>query len=131
MASSDPNRRIIQYNFYINDSRWGRMFVRICPYLPFVCLNQHRWLANRMRQESLAFKQCGNAFLACSAPGRLQQIVDSLDPSDLVTCGQKRQIETFNKGRWAIGMKQRLAFDSLEMRAALWRTRLRRTKATA
>jgi len=37
-------RWILQYNFYINDQRWGRMFVRICPYLPFsarVCLNQH------------------------------------------------------------------------------------------
>ena len=24
-------RWIVQYNFYINDQRWGRMFVRICP----------------------------------------------------------------------------------------------------
>jgi hypothetical protein len=34
-------RWIVQYNFYINDRNWGRMFVRICPYLPFsarVCL---------------------------------------------------------------------------------------------
>ena len=23
------------YNFYVNDARWGRMFVRMCPYLPF------------------------------------------------------------------------------------------------
>jgi hypothetical protein len=47
-------RWIIQYNFYINDRHWGRMFVRMCPYLPFsarVCLNQHHWLANRMRQQ--------------------------------------------------------------------------------
>jgi hypothetical protein len=37
-------RWILQYNFYINDQRWGRMFVRMSPYLPFsarVCLNQH------------------------------------------------------------------------------------------
>jgi hypothetical protein len=43
----------VQYNFYINDERWGRMFVRMCPYLPFsarVCLNQHHWLAVRMRE---------------------------------------------------------------------------------
>jgi len=41
-------RWVVQYNFYINDERWGRMFVRMCPYLPFsarVCLNQHHWLA--------------------------------------------------------------------------------------
>jgi hypothetical protein len=54
------NRWVVQYNFYINDRQWGRMFVRICPYLPFsarVCLNQHHWLANRMREEGIAFKQ--------------------------------------------------------------------------
>jgi len=42
---------------------WGRMFVRICPYLPFsarVCLNQHHWLANRMGEEGIAFKQCAS-----------------------------------------------------------------------
>src|SRR6476660_1992857 len=41
-------RWIVQYNFYINDQRWGRMFVRTSPYLPFsarVCLNQHHWLS--------------------------------------------------------------------------------------
>ena len=44
------DRWVVQYNFYINDRRWGRMFVRMCPYLPFsarVCLNQLHWLANR------------------------------------------------------------------------------------
>src|SRR6266850_1030809 len=43
-------RWVVQYNFYINDRNWGRMFVRICPYLPFsarICLNQHHWLAHR------------------------------------------------------------------------------------
>src|SRR5271169_3070368 len=28
-------RWVQQYNFYVNDRRWGRMFVRLCPYLPF------------------------------------------------------------------------------------------------
>src|SRR6516165_9584927 len=28
-------RWVVQYNFYINDRNWGRMFVRMCPYLPF------------------------------------------------------------------------------------------------
>ena len=64
-------RWIVQYNFYINDRRWGRMFVRMCPYFPFsarVCLNQHYWLANRMREQAIDFKQCSNAFLRCSQP---------------------------------------------------------------
>src|SRR5215813_2735379 len=53
-------RWVEQYNFYINDGEWGRMFVRVCPYFPFparLCLNQHHWLANRMRQrESISSK---------------------------------------------------------------------------
>src|SRR5215471_14284602 len=28
-------RWIVQYSFYLCDKYWGRMFVRICPYLPF------------------------------------------------------------------------------------------------
>jgi hypothetical protein len=57
------------------------MFVRICPYLPFsarVCLNQHHWLAKRMRSEGIDFKQCSNAFLKCSHPQKLQELSDSL-----------------------------------------------------
>jgi hypothetical protein len=86
------HRWVSQYNFYINDRIWGRMFVRICPYLPFsarVCLNQHHWLANRMRDQGIQFNQRGNAFLKCAAPDRLQKLADSLTPRDLVTCGQK------------------------------------------
>jgi hypothetical protein len=85
-------RWVIQYNFYVNDKQWGRMFVRVCPYLPFsarVCLNQHHWLANRLRQEGIDFRQCSNAFLNCSDPKRLQQLADSLTSKDLLTCGQK------------------------------------------
>jgi len=44
------DRWVIQYNFYINDRQWGRMFVRICPYLPFsarIGLNQTTSLAGQ------------------------------------------------------------------------------------
>jgi hypothetical protein len=85
-------RWVNQYNIYLNDARWGRMFVRVCPYFPFsarVCLNQHYWLANRMREEKIDFRQCTNAFLQCSDSGRLQQLADSLTAKDLLTCGQK------------------------------------------
>jgi hypothetical protein len=85
-------RWVIQYNFYINDARWGRMFVRVCPYFPFsarVCLNQHHWLANRMREERIHFQQCSNAFSMCSDAKRLQELSDSLSARDLLTCGQK------------------------------------------
>jgi hypothetical protein len=85
-------RWIVQYNFYINDARWGRMFVRVCPYLPFsarVCLNHQHWLAQRLRKEKVGFQQCSNAFLKCSDPRKLQQLADSLSARDLLTCGQK------------------------------------------
>jgi hypothetical protein len=85
-------RWVVQYNFYLNDERWGRMFVRMCPYLPFsarVCLNQHHWLANRMREEGIDFRQCANAFMSCAKPERLQELADELTPRDLVSCGQK------------------------------------------
>jgi hypothetical protein len=85
-------RWVVQYNFYVNDARWGRMFVRMCPYLPFsarVCLNQHHWLANRMREEGIDFRQCANAFMSCAKPERLQELADELTPRDLVSCGQK------------------------------------------
>lgn len=86
------HRWVNQFNFYIHDHKFGRMFVCICPYFPFparICLNQHYWLANRMREEGISFRQCANAFLSCSDPKRLQQLADSLLPCDLITCGQK------------------------------------------
>jgi hypothetical protein len=86
-------RWVNQFNFYVNDARWGRMFVRMCPYLPFsarVCLNQHHWLAIRMREEGIDYQQCTNAFLRCGNPARLQELADSLTAKDLLLqCGQK------------------------------------------
>jgi hypothetical protein len=115
------NRWVIQYNFYINDRRWGRMFVRICPYLPFsarVCLNQHHWLANRMRAEGVTFTQCSNAFIRCAQPERLQQLADALTPWDLVSCGQKwlARLTPFftGKEREQAGCQHRLFVSQVE-----------------
>ena len=86
------SRWVNQYNFYLNDRKFGRMFVRVCPYFPFparICLNQHHWLANRMKERGIRFKQCANAFLRCSDPEVLQQLSDSLLPYDVIACGQK------------------------------------------
>ena len=85
-------RWVNQFNFYMSDSRWGRMFVRRCPYFPFsarVCLNQHHWLAIRMPEEGIDFQQCANAFRKCANPARLQELADSLTAQDLLRCGQK------------------------------------------
>ena len=80
------SRFVWQYYFYLRDQDWGRMFLRICPYFPFnarVCLNQHEWLARRLQEESVFFRKAANAFVQCSNPDRLQQLADSLTPSDL------------------------------------------------
>jgi hypothetical protein len=97
------------------------MFVRICPYLPFsarVCLNQHHWLANRMSEEGIDFRQCANAFIRCSTPEQLQQLADSLDPRELSTCGQKwlaRLTPFFTaKEREEAGCQHRLFFSQVE-----------------
>jgi hypothetical protein len=85
-------RWVNRYNFYLNDQHWGPMFIRMCPYFSFsgrVCLNQHHWLALRMQQQGIAFRQCKNAFLRYSDPQRLQQLADSLSAQDLLRCGQK------------------------------------------
>src|SRR5262249_26403272 len=38
-------RWIVQYNFYINDRNWGRMFVPICPFQhAFASINTTGWL---------------------------------------------------------------------------------------
>ena len=114
-------RWIVQYNFYINDHHWGRMFVRICPYLPFsarVCLNQHHWLANLMHAEGINFKQCSNAFLNCSHPQKLQELADSLTVHDLLSCGQKwlACLTPFFKEseRKEAGCQHRLFFSQVE-----------------
>jgi hypothetical protein len=115
-------RWVVQYNFYINDDRWGRMFVRMCPYLPFsarVCLNQHYWLAARMHEEDIDFQQCTNAFLKCSNPARLQELADSLTARDLLRCGQK-WLATFTpffteRERKQAGCQHRLFFAQVEL----------------
>ena len=114
-------RWVVQYNFYINDRNWGRMFVRMCPYLPFsarICLNQHHWLANRLRERGIRFKQLANAFLKCAAPDRLQALANSLLPRDLLTCGQKwlAHLTPFfsAREREEAGCRHRLFFSQVE-----------------
>ena len=114
-------RWVQQYNFYVNDRRWGRMFVRLCPYLPFsarVYLNQHHWLANHLRQEGIEFQQCSNAFLNCKDPKRLQELADSLTSRDLLTCAHK-WLAAFtpfftDQERHQAGCQHRLFFAQVE-----------------
>ena len=114
-------RWVEQYNFYVQDSRWGQMFVRVCPYFPFsarVCLNQHYWLARRLQDRDIRFQQCANAFLQCSDPEGLQQLADSLTADDLIPCAQKwltRFTPFFTpEERQYAGVQHRLFFAQVE-----------------
>jgi hypothetical protein len=114
-------RWVEQYNFYLNDREWGRMFLRVCPYFPFsarLCLNQHHWLANRLREHGIRFEQPGNAFLNCSDPKALQKLADSLTAQDLIRCGQKwlAQLTPFftERERRQAGVQHRLFFSQVE-----------------
>jgi hypothetical protein len=114
-------RWVNQYNFYINDSEWGRIFVRVCPYFPFsarVCLNQHHWIANRLKQRNICFRQSTNAFASCADPKFLQDIADSLAAKDLLRCGRKwlAQLTPFftDRERKQAGVEHRLFFSQIE-----------------
>jgi hypothetical protein len=114
-------RWVEQYNFYVQDSRWGQMFVRVCPYFPFsarICLHQHYWPALRMQERGIRFQQCANAFLQCSDSQTLQKLADSLTANELITCGQKwlthfTPFFTSEKRKQA-GVQHRLFFAQVE-----------------
>jgi len=65
-------RWVVQYNFYINDERWGRMFVRMCPYLPFspasASIHITGWLCGGAKRASI-FSHA--PMLSCGVPIRL------------------------------------------------------------
>src|SRR5512143_3729722 len=86
------NRFVQQYYFYLQDRDFGRMFLRICPYFPFsarVCLNGHEWLACRLREEGIAFRQCANAFRTCADPARLQELADRFSAAHIEACAHR------------------------------------------
>lgn len=114
-------RWVDQYNFYIHDRAWGRMFVRLCPYFPFparVYLNQHSWLAQCLEKQGMRFSRCANAFLRCSDPEQLQQLADSLQPQDITRCAQKwltYLVPFFSaRERREAGVQHRLFFAQVE-----------------
>lgn len=81
------NRFVEQYYFYLDDPQFGRAFFRICPYFPHnsrLCLNGHEWLARQLSQEGIAYQQCGNAFLDCADPARLQALADQFSHEHII-----------------------------------------------
>jgi len=83
-----------------------------------VCLNQHHWLAIRMREGGIDFPQCTHAFRRCGNPARLQELADSLTPQDLLRCGQKWRAAftpfISDRERKHAGCQHRLFFSQVE-----------------
>jgi len=80
-------RYVNLYYFYLQDSQLGRMWLRLSPYFPFnsqVCLNGHEWLARQLHHEGIAFCQRDNAFVACAAPERLQELADTFGSQQIL-----------------------------------------------
>ena len=114
-------RWVNQYSYYIQDADCGPIFVRISPYFPFtarLCLNQHDWIAHRLRQQSIEFQQRANSFVACGDPTALQTIADSLTAQDLMACGRKwvdRLVPFFTpQERDFLGCEHRFYFKQVE-----------------
>jgi hypothetical protein len=114
-------RWVNQFNFYIQDLDFGPLFVRICPYFPFsvrICLNQHDWIANRLRGQGVEVQQRDNSFVACCDPTALQSTADSLTAQDLTACGRKwvdRLVPFFTPDeRESLGCEHRFYFKQVE-----------------
>ena len=114
-------RWVNQYNYYIQDRDFGPMFVRICPYFPFsarLCLNQHDWIANRLRQQGIAVEQRDNSFVACADPAALQAVADAFTAQDLIAVGRKwvdRLVPFFTaEERDLLGCEHRFYFRQVE-----------------
>lgn len=64
---------------YFNDPDFGRMFVRIQTWFPFVTqvyVNGQEWLGRQMRQKKLGFVQRDNAFTHLDDPAAAQTLAD-------------------------------------------------------
>ena len=66
--------KCLHYYIYFQDPEFGLCYLRVPTWMPFrlqFYCNGHNWLANRLRQEGIAFRQIDNAFvnIADSARG--------------------------------------------------------------
>jgi len=113
-------RWVLCYTFYLQDTHFGRMSVRICPYFPFniaLWMNQHYWLARQMQQLGIAFRQCDNSFLDCAEPQRLQQLADSFGSEHIKATVEPwlaRLLPFFSAAERADGYRHHLVMRQME-----------------
>ena len=109
------------YYYYLHDADWGPAFIKVGTYLPYpvrVCLNGNEWLKQQLRKEAIPFDGLDNGFLWCADPERLQQLADSLSPTD-VQAFFDRWVEQLpwplTAANRAAGYRHRLSIWQLEM----------------
>jgi len=78
--------RCLHYYFYFIDPELGLCHLRVPTWAPFrlqFCMNGHNWLASRLEEGGIAFKQVDNAFVDIEDFEAAQQMADSFHPQVL------------------------------------------------
>jgi hypothetical protein len=71
--------KCLHYYFYFIDAQLGLCYLRVPTWAPFrlqFYCNGHNWLANRLRQEGIAFQQMDNTLIHVSDYARAQDIAN-------------------------------------------------------
>jgi hypothetical protein len=74
------------YYFYIDDADFGPLFLKVCSYAPWgikLCLNGHEWAKRQLEREGIGYEALDTGFVSCAQPEKLQEICDSLGPSQI------------------------------------------------
>jgi len=105
--------------FYLEDLRFGRMFVRLQTWFPWkmqVYVNGHDWLARQMSHKLMPFVQHDNAFLHIDDPRRAQQISDRFSQLDWPTIlgGLAGKFNTLLQDPWIKDQTYTWVLDQVE-----------------
>jgi len=71
--------KCLHYYFYFIDAQFGLCYLRVPTWAPFrlqFYCNGHNWLANKLREEGIAFQQVDNTFVAVSNFAKAQDIAN-------------------------------------------------------
>jgi hypothetical protein len=108
------------YYLYLRDPELGRLFVRVCPYVPFsgeVCVNGHQWLARQLRRAGIPFRLRANLFTDCADPRRLQELAAAFGPEHIrgaVDPLLEQGVPFFTPAERAQGYRHRLYMAQME-----------------
>jgi hypothetical protein len=78
--------------FYCLDADFGPFFLKFCTYFPYnakLCLNGHHWAQRQAAQAGIGFTAMDNAFAAVDDAATVQQICDSLGPTQIYALLEK------------------------------------------